>query len=121
MSAMAHDASSSRIGAADPELDRLIEELTRRVQAGEDIDLEAFAREHPGHTEPLRRLLPALELLAGLSQSVMAEGHRGGAIGPDPTAGLGELGDFRLVREVGRGAWEWSTRPSSSPCAAGWR
>jgi serine/threonine protein kinase/tetratricopeptide (TPR) repeat protein len=103
MSATTHNRSL--IGAADPELDRLIEELTRRVQAGEDIDLEAFVREHPGYTEPLRRLLPALELLAGLSQSVMGEGLRRGASGgdPDPTAGLGELGDFRLVREIGRG------------------
>jgi serine/threonine protein kinase len=105
MSAMTHDASPSLSGAADPELDRLIEELTRRVQAGEDIDLEAFARQHPGYTEPLRRLLPALELLAGLSQSVMAEELPGGPSSPgaDPTAGLGELGDYRLVREVGRG------------------
>jgi serine/threonine-protein kinase len=103
MSAMSHDPTPSLSGAADPELDRLIEELTRRVQAGEDIDLEAVAREHPGYSEPLRRLLPALELLAGLSQSVMADGLQGGGSGLDPTAGIGELGDFRLVREIGRG------------------
>jgi tetratricopeptide (TPR) repeat protein len=101
MSATTHDPSL--IDGADPELDRLIEELTRRVQAGEEVDLEAFAREHPGYTEPLRRLLPALEMLAGLSQSVLAEGLRGGAAGPHPAAGLGALGDFRLVREIGRG------------------
>jgi tetratricopeptide (TPR) repeat protein len=101
MSATTHDPSL--LNGTDPELDRLIEELTRRVQAGEAVDLESFAREHPGHTEPLRRLLPALEMLAGLSHSVTADRLRAGASGPDPAAGLGELGDFWLVREVGRG------------------
>ena len=31
------------------------------------------------------------------------QAERGGAAGPDPAAVLGELGEFRLVREVGRG------------------
>jgi eukaryotic-like serine/threonine-protein kinase len=93
----------SLLSGADPELDRLIEELTRRIQAGESVDLEAIAREHPGHAEPLRRLLPALEMLADLGQSVSAEGPRGHMARPDPITGLGELGDFRLVREIGRG------------------
>ena len=101
MSAMTHDPSLH--SGTDSELDRLIEELTRRVQAGEAVDLEAFAREHPGYTEPLRRLLPALELLADLGQSVPAENPRGDMVRPEPIAGLGELGDFRLVREIGRG------------------
>jgi serine/threonine-protein kinase len=101
MSATTHEPSL--LSGADPELDRLIEELTRRIHAGEEVDLEAFAREHPGYAEPLRRLLPALEMLADLSLSVMSEGLQGGAVGPDPASGLGVLGDFRLVRELGRG------------------
>ena len=93
----------SRLGETDPELDRLIEELTRRIQAGGSVDMEAIAREHPGHAEAIGRLLPALELLADLGQSASAQAGRAEVAVPDPTAGLGELGDYRLVREIGRG------------------
>src|SRR5262249_14802358 len=90
-------------GSADRVLAELIEELTRKLQAGEPVDLEAYAAEDPGRAEQLRELLPALRVLADL----------GSAAGPDPSSGalggsaadprLNQLGDFRLVREVGRG------------------
>jgi serine/threonine protein kinase/tetratricopeptide (TPR) repeat protein len=76
----------------------LVEELTARIQAGEAIDVEAFLQAHPEDAEQLRRLLPALFLLAEVS------GPEGGtAPAAAPGDELGELGDFRLLREVGRG------------------
>src|SRR5262249_36650943 len=45
----------------------LVEELTARLQAGEAIDVEAFLQAHPADAEQLRRLLPALLLLAETS------------------------------------------------------
>ena len=84
-------------------LAELVEELTDRLQAGEPVDLEAFAREHPEQAEQLRRLLPALEMMADLGRSVGRGLRRRAAPGDDPAAGLGVLGDFRIVREVGRG------------------
>jgi tetratricopeptide (TPR) repeat protein/serine/threonine protein kinase len=91
----------------------LVEQLTARYQAGEKPDHEKVLREHPEHAERLRPLLPALQLLADLSQS----GPRSPLAGLlDAPAGaetglgargagteLGTLGDFRLWREVGRG------------------
>jgi serine/threonine protein kinase len=76
---------------ANPELDDLLEELGNRLQAGENLDLEAIIREHPERADELRRYFPALQVLANLNAT---------AEGP---ALLGELGDFRLLREVGRG------------------
>jgi serine/threonine protein kinase len=76
----------------------LVEELTEKLQAGEQIDMEAILQAHPEDAEQLRRLLPALLLLAEVSRS----GERplpGAARGEE----LGELGDFRIFREVGRG------------------
>src|SRR5262249_59560162 len=47
--------------------------------------------------ERLRRLLPALQALAELS------GSGGGRSAPEAEPGHGVLGDYRIVREVGRG------------------
>jgi serine/threonine protein kinase/Flp pilus assembly protein TadD len=77
---------------------RLVEELTEKLQAGEPIDVEAFLQAHPEDAEPLRRLLPALFLLAEISRS-----GDGPAPGAAPANELGQLGDFRIIREVGRG------------------
>jgi serine/threonine protein kinase/tetratricopeptide (TPR) repeat protein len=76
----------------------LVEELIDKLQAGE-VDVEGFLAAHPEHADTLRRLLPALRALADLSSSASEE-H--GACTSD-LAPLGELGDFRIVREIGRG------------------
>jgi serine/threonine-protein kinase len=86
----------------DPALEELVEQFTARLQAGEQLDVEAFACAHPEHAERLRRLLPPLCVLAGLGPA------SGGDWTNAPTqhhqeAVNGELGDYRIVREVGRG------------------
>ncbi len=75
----------------------VVEALAARLQAGEAVDLEACAREHPECADRLRQLLPAVRMLADLGRS--AGGAGGTAPGPTP----GVLGDFRILREVGRG------------------
>jgi tetratricopeptide (TPR) repeat protein/tRNA A-37 threonylcarbamoyl transferase component Bud32 len=67
---------------------RLVEELSRKIQAGEAIDVETYCRLHADQADRLRNLLPTLGVLAALAQA-----------GNLPAA----LGDFRLRREVGRG------------------
>ncbi|HEY8505078.1 MAG TPA: hypothetical protein VIL46_10890, partial [Gemmataceae bacterium] len=79
----------------DPEAAELVEELINRLQWGESG--EAFIADHPAHAETLRRVLPAVQLLADLSRS---EGERAAPAGA-PAEGV--LGDFRIIREVGRG------------------
>jgi serine/threonine protein kinase len=76
----------------------LVEELIDKLQTGE-ADVEAFVAAHPEYAETLRRLLPALRVMADLSNSPEDELR---ACASD-VAPRGELGDFRLVREVGRG------------------
>src|SRR5262245_32267419 len=83
------------------ELAELIDGLAARLQAGEAVDVEAVAREHPGHAAELRRLLPALGALDELSRSG-AEGPSGVAP-PHAELTSGVLGDFRILQEVGRG------------------
>jgi serine/threonine protein kinase len=82
------------------ELALLVEKLSARLEAGEPVDVEQIARDYPEHAAELRDLLPAVALMVNLSRS----GERRG-VSPtcDDDGPLGELGDFRLIREVGRG------------------
>jgi tetratricopeptide (TPR) repeat protein len=98
---MTASASPARATSADPRFEELVEELSNRLQAGEEVDIEAFARAHPDHAERLRQVLPALRVLVELGGS----GERAKAAAAAPEAGdlPGTLGDFRIVREVGRG------------------
>ena len=100
MRAIETQSSSRDRAAADPALAELVERLTARLQAGDAVDLDAIAANHSEYADRLRQLLPALEVLADLGRS--AE-HEAAPSGPDPLAELGVLGDFRIVREVGRG------------------
>ena len=84
---------------ADPALAEVVEELTARLKAGEAVDLDAWLAERPVYADELRRLFPMLRLLAELSRSGEASAP---AISPDEVAS-GRLGDFRLVREIGKG------------------
>jgi serine/threonine-protein kinase len=80
------------------ELAELVDGLIARAKAGEAPDLDRLLAEHPHHADELRRLFPAVHLLVDLS--------RASARGPaaaDETPAVGVLGDYRIVREVGRG------------------
>jgi serine/threonine-protein kinase len=94
-------ASSSR--GTSPVLDRLVEELTNGIQAGESIDLEDYARQYPEYADSIRQLLPALEVLADLGRSADRGAVRGLPTDLESADGTGVLGDFRIIREVGRG------------------
>src|SRR5262249_10921713 len=76
----------------------LVEELVERLQAGK-TDVDALIAAHPEHADTLRRLLPAVRVMADLSCSANAE--TGELAGSEPLDGT--LGDFRLIGEVGRG------------------
>ncbi len=86
--------TSSNGDAPSPWLDDLIDGLSKRIQAGEAVDAEAVVAAHPEHAAELRRVLPAIQALAALSPEATAGGQG------EP---LGELGDYRILREVGRG------------------
>jgi serine/threonine protein kinase/WD40 repeat protein len=87
----------------DPAFDLLVDELIARLQAGEAPDWEALSRQYPEHVGRLRSMAQALEALGDLSRS-----GNSALSGIAPLSGAeecvpGVLGDFRLLREVGRG------------------
>ena len=90
-------------GERDPSLEHLLDNLIERLQAGEEVDLEAVIREHPGHAEPIRRLVPALEALVDFGESSAASNGRHPAEAREAGPPARVLGDFRLLQELGRG------------------
>jgi tetratricopeptide (TPR) repeat protein len=88
----------------------IVEQVTRRLEAGEALDLEACARQFPEHARELKSLLPALKVFAAGSRS-RAQRAPGGAGTSDGTRSRPlegpplalRLGDYRILREVGRG------------------
>lgn len=89
----------SRSAEYDVALLQAYELLTNRVLAGEIVDASLVHREFPAYAEQLEALLPAMQALA-------ISGHWAGASDDDaagPPRMPGELGDFRILREIGRG------------------
>jgi serine/threonine protein kinase len=84
--------------------DRLAEEFTLRVLRGEQPSLSEYADRHPELAEETRRAFPAIALMERLKGG----GDRAGELGPDGAdpghrAIPDRLGDYRILREIGRG------------------
>jgi serine/threonine protein kinase/Flp pilus assembly protein TadD len=76
---------------------RVADEFIARQKRGERPDVEEYAARYPEAAALLRKVLAAVEVV-GLSLSAA------GAAGAGPEGAVtGALGDFRLLREVGRG------------------
>ena len=101
----------------DVRLNHLADEFAARQRAGERPRLEEYCDRHPDLAADIRSLFPAL---------VELERARADA-GPEPAVATADapsvthMGDFRLLREVGRGGmgvvYE-AERPSSSMTAS---
>ena len=74
---------------------QVADEFTQRLNRGERPSVEEYAKKHPEIADVLREVLPALGLLRWADmEAASADG--------DPNLAT-PLGDFRLVREIGRG------------------
>jgi hypothetical protein len=81
-------------------VDALVEQFLQRRRQGEALDVEAYCREHEPHAAALRELLPMLVALEDVKRdrSSSGSGRRKAQVPP-----LERLGDFKIVREIGRG------------------
>lgn len=83
---------------ADSEvIETLLDEFAARLRRGESPSVEEYATAHPGHATEIRELFPAVEAMERMAQR--RQQPRGAAVVDAPD----QLGDFRLLRQVGRG------------------
>jgi eukaryotic-like serine/threonine-protein kinase len=80
----------------DP-VDVLAEEFADRLRRGEHPSVSDYAARHPEHADQLRELLPAVAQMESLKRFRRASGVAEKEELPD------RFGDFRIVRELGRG------------------
>src|SRR3954465_9177633 len=89
--------------ASDPALAQLCGEIIEALQAGDRVDMASLALEHPEYADQLRRLLPALEALVDLGASSAQHTRQGISHGCHSDPAPRVLGDYRILREIGRG------------------
>jgi hypothetical protein len=95
------DTSSS--ADRDP-IERMAESFLERYRRGERPSIEDFAAQHPELAEDIRALLPALVQLEQGMSAPEATGSLPGAVWPASLTGAPQtLGDYTILREVGRG------------------
>src|SRR5215468_7344445 len=93
---MSNDDQSS----ADP-LGQIADEFVEAFRQGKHPSVEDFARRYPEHADDIRDMLPALVLMER-AKPADASGAPGKTTGAAPPP-LRQLGDYRILREVGRG------------------
>jgi serine/threonine protein kinase/Flp pilus assembly protein TadD len=88
----------SRATPDDAELARVLDAYLAAAEAGQPLDAEALIAAHPAIAERLRACLASLQLVERTAMRLSSPGA------PQETTGdeTGQLGDFRILREVGR-------------------
>jgi len=101
---MDSDESPSRL---DP-VDELAEEYLRRRRRGERPTHTEYAERYPEHAARILELFPALELIERLKptpedEDGLSDDLRGGEPADTDGGPMRRLGDYTLIREIGRG------------------
>src|SRR5262245_43185614 len=91
--------SESNLSTADP-FGAIADEFVEAFRQGKRPSVEEFARRYPEHADEIRDVLPALVLM---EQARAPEAPNQQRQAKAAAAPLEQLGDYRILREVGRG------------------
>src|SRR5688572_15250418 len=86
-------------GSSDAALAVIVERMADELRELGSVDLEAWQAKYPELASEISRLAPTLQALVDLS----TDGAQPPAVEPQESFGGKTLGDFRIVREIGRG------------------
>src|SRR5262249_48619785 len=83
----------------------LAEEFLARYRKGERPPLREYIDRHPELASEIKEVFPAMAMMENIAVAAESLEPRAGASGVKDhrTPPLGQLGDFRIIREVGRG------------------
>jgi len=84
----------------------LAEEFLERYRRGERPSLKEYVDRHPDLAGQIREAFPAMALMENIAladESLAGEHTGAGARVAEVVPGLGQLGEFRIIREIGRG------------------
>jgi len=109
---------STTTHTASPEQERLariLDEYLVAIEQGQCVSPEELLAKYPGDADQLRGYLSGLQLFH--AAAIVPGGSRSASQEPGVPAGLQTMGDYRLIREIGRGgmgvvyeAWQISLR-----------
>src|SRR5262252_3315816 len=94
--------SDNDISAADP-FGQIADEFVEAFRQGKHPSVEEFARRYPEQAEAIREVLPALVLMERAKSVEDPPGPSRRAQGTAAAAPLQQLGDYQILREIGRG------------------
>jgi serine/threonine protein kinase/Flp pilus assembly protein TadD len=86
-------------------LAQLVEEWQQRLRNGEKPDVDEYARKYPDLADEIHQLLPGLAALEDLKGEALDRtiAPTGGILTNDAGPNVEQFGDYRILREVGRG------------------
>jgi WD40 repeat protein/serine/threonine protein kinase len=87
---------------ADP-FGAIADEFVEAVRQGKRPSVEEFAQRYPEHADAIREMLPALVLMEKAKSVGDPPGQLPQATGPAGMVPLRQLGDYQILREIGRG------------------
>lgn len=83
----------------DAQVADIAEEFLQQLERGADPEVKQYAQRYPQLAETLRQVLPVLKAMGGPGELWRADDESPEALGSQNRV----LGDFRIVREIGRG------------------
>src|SRR6516225_6839121 len=82
---------------------QIADEFAEAYRQGKCPSVEEFARRYPEQADEIREMLPALALIEKAKSADDSTGTRRQAKGPGAAPPLQQLGDYQILRELGRG------------------
>ncbi len=94
-----HSRPVNSAASLDGEFDAVVCEISEQIDNGVYVELSQYEQQHPELADRLRRIWPTLLAMADLGHLNSDES----VSGTEKTKNVGTLGDFQIIREVGRG------------------